>query len=110
MSDRVQIYSSIEENVIQAGFDYFDAETGGEYAKLGFSFDALRTRRIPIGHILGSVDLLSRDERMSVEMILENVLRRKLVSLGKTDLVVTSINKYLTESNQEIKEKSSRKH
>lgn len=97
-NSRTKIYTPIEEHIIQAGFNHFDAKTGAEYAQLGFALDALRTRHIPIAFIFGTTNLLTRDERMSIEMILENVLRRKLVSLGRTETVVEAINKHLEES------------
>jgi hypothetical protein len=86
----------IEDHVIDVGFDHFDNETASEYTQLGFAFDALRVRRIPLAHVLAS-SVLTRDERMTIESIMENVLKRNLVSLGKSESAIETIKSYLSE-------------
>ena len=89
---RKLVYSAVESHIIREGNNNFTAETGSEYTALGFAFDDLRAHRIPpLAHILTTPGLLTLDETMSLERILENLIKRKLIALGKSDQAIQSI-------------------
>ena len=85
---RSQVYTWVEQQILDCGEDYFDDNTTlGEYTRLGFTFDRLRFKGThPITVILNE-GLLTKEEEMEVESLMENVMKRKIISLGLSGVI-----------------------